>query len=271
MKESETYAVPGMAKASAVIELVAAKGRVKFSEFCIELPYPKSSIFVTLNTLLQLGYLQYAPNDGYRLGIKLFTLGNSALGNSKLDIRSEARPIMDSMVREVGSMSYLGVFDGKNSAYIARIEAQGNRWSSIYDPGMSVPYQNTSIGKSLLAWRDEKSIRDIIEKNKPVHYSDRAIIDPDAFVKHLGQVRQHGQSWSDRESTNSGVSVAAPIFSSGEAPIGGLSIVTPFELMSTGFFAFAGERVYGAARKLSEQLGAKSYPEFSPIAYEVRQ
>lgn len=265
MQDNKGYAVPGIVRASEVINLIAENGCVKFKDVLKALDMPKSTLVVTLNTLTQVGYLTHTPKQGYSLGLKLFTLGYNALEN--LSIRNQADPVMEALVREVGQTSFLGMLGGNEAVYISKTESN-NKFETQYTTGRRVPFQTTGIGKALLAWRDEKFVRDIIAENMPSRYTDRAIISPDAFVEHLGTIRSHGYAVCNRETIEDTVAIAAPVFTKGqEAPIGGLSIVTPQERMTSELFAFASERVYGGARMLSERLGVTCYPEFAAMSY----
>ena len=50
----------------------------------------KSTTYGLVNTLTAFGYLEQTENKKYRLGLKLFELGN--LVQSRMDVRMEARP-----------------------------------------------------------------------------------------------------------------------------------------------------------------------------------
>ena len=268
MQSKKGYTAPGLLRAYEVINLVAENGYVTFTNIFKALDMPKSSLAITLNTLTEGGYLHHTPKQGYRLGLELFSLGNKALANLGLDIRNQADSVMDALVRDVGQTSFLGVLGGNEAVYISKTESN-NKFETLYTTGRRVPFQTTGIGKALLAWRDEKFVRDIIAENKPSRYTDRAIISPDAFVEHLGTIRRHGYSVCNRETVEDTVAIAAPVFSKEqEAPIGGLSIVTPHERMTPELFAFASERIYGGAKLLSERLGVTCYPEFAAMSFK---
>lgn len=269
MGSAGKYTVPAVIRVARMLELIAdtKRDRVTFADICKELEMPKSTVYGLINTLLECGYLREAPNGGYRLGIKLFSLGNKALAG--FDIREEAKPFMEELVREVGQTSFLGIMEGGEGCYIAKVLNPMDPIMLRSSVGTRFNLQTTGIGKALLAWRDEQSVRGIIAGRKPTMYTRRAVLDPDQLILQLEKARRHGFVLTDRETHDDCICVAAPVFSMEPVPIAGVSIATLFERMNPDLFALATRRVHAAAKLLSEQLGASGYPEFIPMPYPV--
>ena len=264
MKENKSYAVPAILRAIAVLDLVAEKGRAGFNEICEELGLSKSTAYGVLNTLLQNGYLRASGLGGYTLGIKLFSLGSKAIAN--LDIRTEAQAIMQCLVNEVNQTCHLGMLDGGEAVYLAKVECAQNLIVRSW-VGMRLSLQTSAMGKVILAWRGEGEIRELLRQNPPTRSTSRAILDIDAFIRHLAVVRQYGVALDNRENAEENMCLAAPVFSSQPAPIGAISVSVPFTLMNEALFSLAARRVHAACSELSHRLGATQYPAFTAPPY----
>ena len=270
MKPNKKYATPSLTRAIEVIELLNKhSGWVPSGVIRQTLGLPESSTHAILNSLLQNGIIHCDPGSGaYKLGNKLLAIGQKALFQSlEGTLFEEARKSVAQISRKHDVSSFFGYMnENDEAAYIARSTQLHNKLS-IEAVGALVPPQTTAIGKVLLAWRDEKTVCQVINKTKPTDYTDRAILEPGKFLKHLKKMRRHGFVLADREAVNNSVCVAAPVFIKGkDAPIGGISIVSNFEQMHFGFFNRASESVYCAAKNLSAKYGATDYPEYSPMS-----
>ena len=272
MKPSTAYAAPSLTRALEVINLLSENsGWVPFGVIRKTLGLPKSSAYVLLNSLLQNGIVYCDPKRrGYKLGFRLLSIGQKALAQStEGKLCHEAQESVSQLSREYDASSFFGTINENNEAvYTARAIPPRNELS-IEAVGAPVRPQTSAIGKALLAWRDEKTVCRIINNTKPTGYTDRAVLEPGKFLKHLKEMRQHGFSVNNREALDDLVGVAAPVFMKGkDAPIGGISIVSNFEQMYSGFFNKASEAVYCAAKELSEKCGATNYPEYSPVSVQ---
>lgn len=264
MKENKSYAVPAILRAIAVLNHVGEKGQAGFNEICEELELSKSTAYGVLNTLLQEGFLRHSAHGGYSLGIALFSLGSKAL--STLDIRSEAQPIMQALVDEVDQTSHLGVLDGGEAVYLAKVECAQNLIVRSW-VGMRLSLQTSAMGKVILAWREDEEIRALLRKNPPTRYTGRAILDIEAFIGHLGLVREHGVAVDNRETNEDNLCLAAPVFSAQPAPVGAVSVSIPNPRLNREVFDLVARRVHAACSELSHRLGSAYYPAFKRPEY----
>ena len=264
MKENKSYAVPAIMRAIAVLEYLGEKGQAGFNEICEELKLSKSTAYGVLNTLLQEGFLRTSAGGGYSLGVKLFSLGSKAL--STMDIRSEAQPLMRALVNDVDQTSHLGVLDGGEAVYLAKVECEQNLIVRSW-VGMRLSLQTSAMGKVILAWRDEAAIRELLQKNPPSRYTGRAILDMDAFIRHLALVREHGVAVDNRETNEDNLCLAAPVFSSQKTPIGAISVSIPNPRLNKDVFTLVAKRVHSASSDLSRRLGSAYYPAYEEPEY----
>ena len=264
--------MPHLEKAFEVLDILTK--RDGWTQFCVKqntLELSKSSTHAILSNLLQNEFLHYDPEKGYKLGFKLYTLGQKAIAQSTGPLFEEAQKALARTAHECEENSFFGTMNENNEAIFAAkgVPPLNNiAFEEPDDVGAVIPFQNSAIGKTLLAWRDEDTVRELIAKNPPTNYTDRAILDPNKFVQHLGMLRNHGFTVNNREIANNFVCVAAPLFVQGQgAPVGGVSIVSTYEKMNAGFFDKASEYIYGTAKKLSEKFGAANYPQYKPMSF----
>src|SRR4029450_4375311 len=97
------------------------RGRPEMSlaEFARRSGYSKSTTYRLLITLVEAGWLERSPANGFRLTIKAFQVG-SVLVDS-LELRNEAAPIMARIAAELDEAVYLVVAAGARAVCFERI------------------------------------------------------------------------------------------------------------------------------------------------------
>ena len=88
-KEKRGVIVQSVARALTMISCFANDTELGISEIAERMDLSKSTTYGLVNTLTAFGYLEQTENKKYRLGLKLFELGN--LVQSRMDVRMEAR------------------------------------------------------------------------------------------------------------------------------------------------------------------------------------
>jgi IclR family pca regulon transcriptional regulator len=100
-----------------------------------------------LHTLIGLGYITQHGSQ-YELTPQVLELGNSYL--PKLSVADLVRPHTEALSRELGSSISVGVLDGVDVRYIARINAPSALMVAIR-VGSRIPAHRTGLGRILLA------------------------------------------------------------------------------------------------------------------------
>ena len=90
-KEKRGVIVQSVARALTMISCFANDTELGISEIAERMDLSKSTTYGLVNTLTAFGYLEQTENKKYRLGLKLFELGN--LVQSRMDVRMERGPI----------------------------------------------------------------------------------------------------------------------------------------------------------------------------------
>jgi DNA-binding IclR family transcriptional regulator len=184
------------------------------SELARRAGVPKSTAFRLLAYLEQGGYVERTGTD-YRLGWRLFELGNRVHHCRPRGLRDLALPYLSELYVSTGNVVHLGVLEGNDVVYLEKIH--GHR--AVRTPttvGGRMPAACVGLGKAMLAFTDPGTARRVVtaglERRTP--YS---IAEPGRFLHELGRVRTNGIAF-DREEAALGLTcVAAPILVEGRA------------------------------------------------------
>src|SRR5215470_17426219 len=126
-------------------------------EISVRTGFPKSTTHRLIASMREVGLLdQDREGDRYRLGLKLFELGNIVLAN--MDLHREARPFVEALTRLSGHVVHLAVFDGRQAVVIHRSDPspEGSVPSNFIE---SAPPHCTSVGKAILAFQTDAVLR----------------------------------------------------------------------------------------------------------------
>jgi DNA-binding IclR family transcriptional regulator len=83
-------------------------------------------------------------------------------------------PILRDLMLKTNQTCNLGVLEGTKGVYLAKIEGgqavRINSWE-----GKRIAFHSTSMGKVLLAWRDEESIDEILNQTRLTETNSKSI------------------------------------------------------------------------------------------------
>ena len=181
---------------------------LSLAEICQRTGFPKSTTHRLLASMREAGLLdQDRERDRYRLGMKLFELGNMVLAN--MDLHREARPFLDALTRQSGQAAHLAVFDGHRAIVIHRADASPDKGqpTALIE---QAPVYCTSVGKAILAFQPEPVIERVIAAGL-LRYTDTTITDAAQFRQHLAEIRIRGYAVDEGEHQPGLRCVGAPI------------------------------------------------------------
>lgn len=176
------------------------------ADVCERTQFPRSTTHRLLASLKEAGLLdQDRQRDRYRLGIKLFELGNIVLAN--MDLHREARPYVDQLGKLTGQLVHLAVFDGRQAIVIHRSEPDASSALTFVE---SAPVHCTAVGKAILAFQPAPTIDRLIAGGLR-SYTDATITSASALRTELGRIRDRGYSIDEGEHQPGVRCVGAPI------------------------------------------------------------
>ncbi len=190
------------------------------SELARRAGIPKSTAFRLLAYLEQGGYVERVGTN-YRLGWRLFELGNRVDHCRPRGLRDVALPYLSELYVSTSHVVHLGVLEGMDVVYLEKIH--GHR--AIRTPttvGGRMPAACVGLGKAMLALSHPDVVRSVVTAGlkRRTPYS---ISEPGRFLNELARVRTNGIAF-DREEAALGLTcVAAPILVDGR-PVAAISV-----------------------------------------------
>lgn len=223
-RSSEEH-LKSLVKIVKVLECFSVTDRaLSLAEICERTGFPRSTTHRLLASLREVGFLEQGKErDRYRLGLKLFELGNTAL--SSFDIHREAAGIVESLRRLAGQVVHLAMFDGFRAVVIRRADpTPENSMPSMFLE--NAPAHCTSVGKAMLAWQSEEVFERLVEAGLEKFTPD-TISEPGALREELARIRERGYAVDDGEHRPGLRCIGAPIRNHQGQVIAGISISGP--------------------------------------------
>ncbi|KJS20755.1 MAG: IclR family transcriptional regulator [Clostridiaceae bacterium BRH_c20a] len=196
-------------RALQILEAFSRKNKeLGVTEIANNVDLHKSTVFGLLATLEQRGYLEQNRENGkYRLGLKLFELGN--LVEEGMDLRGIAAPIISQLVDSYGETVHLVVCDHDEVIYIDKKEST-SAIRILSQVGTRLPMYCTGVGKCLLAFLPEDTLKSVINKGL-IPFTPNTITEEDKLRSEVQKIREQGFAF-DLEEIETGLKcVAAPI------------------------------------------------------------
>ena len=114
------------------------------------LKYNQTTVFRIISNLEEEGYLDKNPDNGkYRLGMRLFSLGN--LVKPYQHLKSVARPFLQKLNQQSGETVHLAVLHHNQTLYVDKIESNHTIRVVVSRVGHKLPAHCSGLGKVLLA------------------------------------------------------------------------------------------------------------------------
>ncbi|GGE99461.1 transcriptional regulator [Aliidongia dinghuensis] len=160
--------------------------------------------------LLTLGALGYVESDGrlYHLTPKVLALGNAYLGSTPLPRVS--RPFLERISRQLNASCSLSILDGAEIVYVSRVQT-GRIMAVDLGVGSRLPAAATAMGRVLLAALPAEDLQQWLRDTPLVSYTERTVVNPDAFTALIGGVARQGYCIVDQELEPGLRSIAVPV------------------------------------------------------------
>ncbi|HHT02479.1 MAG TPA: IclR family transcriptional regulator [Firmicutes bacterium] len=180
------------------------------SELARKLGLSRSSVYRIVATLTARGFLaQETANGKYRLGLGALRVGCVAL--NLLDVRRQARPYLEELVRDTGETAHLVLLEECYAVFVDKVESTRpfNLTSRL---GWRAPAYATATGKCLLAFNSiDDKIAKIAAAGPMRRLTPKTVADPEKLREELKMVRQQGYAMDFEETQEGMVCFGAPI------------------------------------------------------------
>src|SRR3954462_1236114 len=248
--------IQSIERAADILELfLTSHPEQSIKEISDKLNLSKSTVHGIIKTLEHRGYLeQNSDNLKYRLGIKLFELGNYVGKN--LDIGRVARPIIKDLVEELNETVHLVTLQRDELIYIEKVE--GPSALTIYSHiGKRAPFHCTGVGKVILAQLSEKEVDRILSSVSLEAFTEFTMTNIEEIKSILPTIREQGYAFDDEEIELGLKCIAAPIFNHQGNVIASISCAAPKMRLDEERLPKVIEGIKRVSAEISRQLGYK--------------
>jgi DNA-binding IclR family transcriptional regulator len=213
---------------------------------------PRTTVHRIVDSLRTVGLVeQEASRERYRLGLKLFQLGNTALAN--MPLYREAGPFVSTLAKLTGETINLCVFDGTQMLFVERLGERGRPHNTVTTLEATACH-STAVGKVTLAFQTEAVIERVILLGLQP-FTRATITEPEQFRQELAAIRARGYATDDCEHEPELRCVAAPIRNSMGRVFAGISVTGHARRITDARIPILADLVTSHARLISVQLG----------------
>ena len=138
------------------------------------------------------GFVQQEPvTRAYIAGPALVEVGLAVVGS--LNVREQARPVMEELAAELGETVHLGVLEGNQVRYVDGVESE-RALRVVARTGTLVPAHCTSLGKALLAQMTDEQVAELYPTSAEpfAARTDRSITTQAKLMKEIAKARARG-------------------------------------------------------------------------------
>jgi DNA-binding IclR family transcriptional regulator len=252
--------IQSVTRALSLLELLAKEtSTITLSELSHKANLKMATVHRLLTTLMNRGFVeQDSLTLRYRLGIKVFEIGNAALLLN--DLRSISRPFLKQLSDQVNETINLAVLDGTEVVYIDQLESTNMVIVKMFARvGSRGPAYCTGTGKVLLADLTVDELRKRYTGVEFIKFTDSTITDIDRLIETLLKIKKEGYALDFSERDPGVICIAAPIYNFEGRVQAAISVSTPAQRISE-------ERIekeilpslLSISRQISQKLGYHS-------------
>ncbi|AHI00231.1 IclR family transcriptional regulator [Kutzneria viridogrisea] len=188
--------------ADRTVELLEVMSRserqLTLTELHKQLSYPKSSLYMLLQTLVSRGWVEVDPQRGtYGIGVRALLVGTSYLDHDPV-VRTAIR-VMEQVRQEINETVHLARLDGSDVVYLASRESE-HHLRVVSRVGRRLPAHATSLGKAVLAQRDRAEVEALLPEHlDPL--TPNTVTEHEALHEQLARFRSEGYAHEREENT----------------------------------------------------------------------
>lgn len=185
-----------------------------------------STCYHLLNTLVASGYVIKQPStQRFVLTSKIRFTNRSPFGAAHvLPLLQPHVQLLRDTTRET---AYLSLRDGDEIVVSAIVDSPRSLRVALLRVGYSNGNHAMALGKAILAYLDEQSVIQYLERHGMPALTTHTITSPNAFVAELATTRTRGYALDEEEFADETCCIAAPIFASHGRVIGSIGIAQP--------------------------------------------
>lgn len=219
------YILSSLDTALSILNLFIAHAELTPNEISVISGINKSTVFRMLVTLENRGFLLKTENNKYKLGLKLFTLGQ--LVYNRTELISIIHPYLEKLTKVTGESSHLCMMD--DATHIVFLDkVVSSSLLKMDTPLGFLQYAHcTGTGKAILAYETEQTINQYIKLTEFSQQTNHSIKNAKEFLEILDQIRENGYACDDEEFEPGLTCYAVPILDASGQPIAAISSSGP--------------------------------------------
>jgi IclR family transcriptional regulator, KDG regulon repressor len=246
--------VQSLTRAFDIVGLLAQEQQgFTLSTIAEQLDLPTSTVYRLLSALKERGYVEQTKKSGvYRLGMTFVDM--SSLYLNRLELKTEAEPIMRELSMLTGQTAFLAIRDQWQIVYMEKME-QFSSLRKYCIIGQRKPVYATSLGKSLLLDLEDGEIEALLTGVEFERFGPKTHSDLPRLLFDIQSSRERGWTLDDEEAEGGVRCVAAPIHDYRSQAIAAVSVswaISAFPDMDIGK---AASHVMRAALEISRHMG----------------
>ena len=167
---------------------------ITLDEICERLQLPKTSAYDIVTTLAGMGMVNVdrGVRQRYTIGLTAYRIGINYTNN--LDFIGVLEPELKAFARQTGKTVFFGVRSDHEVVYICKSEPE-NPIITTATVGSKNPIYCTSLGKAILAYSDEETQRQVIDRIKFRKKTEKTIMDKESLTAELDKVEGRDMLW----------------------------------------------------------------------------
>lgn len=211
IEAANTRSIPVLARALAVLELVAASPNgLTLPEVARKLLIPKSTAHCILLTLLRQEYLiRSSRTRRFVLGHKLFLIANQALEGQ--NVREAAMPHLRHLMLATKLTVHMAIFERGEAIVVAKVDPPGVTNLATW-LGRRLDVHCTGVGKALAAFLPPGELKELLNNRAFPRHNENTIVSAKRLLQELEGVRASGYATDDEEDEIGYRCVGVPIF-----------------------------------------------------------
>lgn len=224
-KNPPQYPIASVDNALRLILLLGDHSEIRLTEASAYLGVASSTAHRLLAMLQYRGFVRQDPKTKvYQSGAALTNVAFSVL--SRLDVRTQARPVLERINKELEETVHLGMLEGSMIRFVDAIESQkAVRVSSRM--GKSMLAHCTSTGRAIMAELSDEEIFKLYPNELLLQMTPNSISTRTELMAELTQVRQRGYATNREESEEGVSSVSVAISSTSVSSRFGVNVAAP--------------------------------------------
>ncbi|MDQ6821797.1 MAG: IclR family transcriptional regulator [Actinomycetota bacterium] len=248
------YPIGSVDSAMRLLLMIGERDRVRIAEAANELGVARSTAHRLMQMLLYHGFVrQDLESKAYVAGSKLIGLGLQVM--RKLDVRTIARPYMESLCADVGETVHLFALQAERGV-LCLDSVEGPRGLRVGSrTGIVLAAHASSSGRALLSTLPIEDVMEMYPSKRLPKHEHSSIKLRSELLERLESARNLGYAVQRDESEDDVSAISAPLRTDDGVASFALTVALPTSRLSDEAVPQIGDAVIGYAREVAASLG----------------